>query len=46
MNENDDFFEVNNEVPFQAIKSIKIENVEIKEDKIYIKSSMTLTHGT
>lgn len=38
----DDFFEVNNEVPFKPIKEIKIAHLELAEDIIKIEASMVL----
>lgn len=42
----DDFFEVNNEVPFQPIQSIKIESVEVKEQDIHVRAKMVLARGS
>lgn len=38
----DDFFEVNNEVPFKPIKEIKIDSLELTEDIVKIRASMVL----
>lgn len=42
----DDFFEVNNEVPFQPIQNIKIESVEVKEHDIHLRVKMVLSRGS
>lgn len=42
MNTQDDFFEVNNEVPFKPIKHIRIESLQLQEQLIHIRVSMTL----
>ena len=41
MNGQDDFYEVNNEVPFKPFKIIKIEPSQLHEDNIKIRASMT-----
>lgn len=42
MNQQDDFFEVTNEVPFKPIKLIKIESLQAREDDFILRASMTL----
>lgn len=45
MSNQDDFFEVTNEVPFKPIKQIKVESVQVKEEQIIVRASMTLEGG-
>ena len=44
MNNTDDFFEVNCEVPFKPIKQITIENVRLHENQLLIRAQMILAN--
>lgn len=41
----DDFFEVNNEIPFKKIRAIRISELTVGENSIEIKVSMDLELG-
>jgi len=41
----DDFFEVNNEIPFKKIQEIKISDVTVTEHNVEIKAFMKLDLG-